>query len=64
MISLTEIGIGMIQFLDYIVGQFSSAVLVYNTLVIHGSWTVAEPLVADPHIAELPDVDTAAAFLI
>ena len=54
----------MIQFLDYIVGQFSSAILVYNTLVIHGSWTVAEPLVADPHIAELPDIDTAAAFLI
>ena len=54
----------MIQPLHHIIGKLAPPVFVHNSLIIHSARPCAEPLVADSHVAALPDKDTAAALLL
>ena len=47
-----------------LIGQFAPAVLVDDTFVVHRPRPTAKPLVTDADIAELPDVHTAASFVL
>lgn len=54
----------MVKLFYHIIGQLPPSVLIHNSLIIHSPWSVAEPLKTNPHIAELPDKNTAASILI
>lgn len=61
---LLIIRIRMVKSFYHIIGQLPPSVLIHNPLIVHGPWSVAEPLKTNPHIAKLPDKNAAAPLLI
>ena len=51
------------NFLHNLISKLWSSILVNNTFVVHSARSSAKPTVAHAAIAELPNIDTAAALL-